>query len=194
MDDLTIAREVEKTIGADILRGEFDISHHKVQRVVTLANVWEKYLPGRRSTSVRGMMTTTTIVSTWHHGLVVRPCRRRFSFDIEKMKSELKEPECPRQALCSGDHQAPDCTSEAALQRGSQMGHILGENRVGRVQMPKIDNQEASSSWKSWTGCWQPSTTGRSKKPSPLLKFAMFTGLRRGELLEIDLGRRGFRA
>ncbi|MGD9504780.1 MAG: hypothetical protein AB7W37_07695 [Syntrophobacteraceae bacterium] len=44
-DNLTLAREVEGTIRGDLVRGEFDITHHKARKVVTLGDVWAKFLP-----------------------------------------------------------------------------------------------------------------------------------------------------
>ena len=46
VDNLTIARELEASIKADLLRQEFDVKVHKVQeKPLTLDDVWEKYLP-----------------------------------------------------------------------------------------------------------------------------------------------------
>jgi hypothetical protein len=46
-DNLTIAREIESTVKSDMVREEFDVSHHKSkQRQLTLGDFWEKhYLP-----------------------------------------------------------------------------------------------------------------------------------------------------
>ncbi len=46
VDNLTIARELESSIKADMVREEFDITHHQAKKKpVTLNEVWEKYLP-----------------------------------------------------------------------------------------------------------------------------------------------------
>ena len=46
VDNLTIAREVHATIKSDMVRKEFDISHHKAaKKVTTMDDVWAKYLP-----------------------------------------------------------------------------------------------------------------------------------------------------
>ncbi len=45
-DNLTIAKELESSIKADMVREEFDITHHKAKKKpVTLGELWEKYLP-----------------------------------------------------------------------------------------------------------------------------------------------------
>ena len=45
VDNLTIAREVEAALKGDLVRDEFQIADHRAQRPLTLANVWDKYLP-----------------------------------------------------------------------------------------------------------------------------------------------------
>jgi len=46
VDNLTIAREVESAIKADLVREEFDITHHRQKKKpITLNDLWDKYLP-----------------------------------------------------------------------------------------------------------------------------------------------------
>lgn len=91
VDNLTIAREIEGTIRGDLVRGEFDINHHKVNRTPTLKELWDKYLPWAKDHK-----------KSWrddelYYGKHIEP---RFAnktldsitaFDIEKMKAELKK-------------------------------------------------------------------------------------------------------
>jgi len=46
VDNLTIAREVESAIKADMVRAEYDIAHHKTKKKpTTLNDLWSRYLP-----------------------------------------------------------------------------------------------------------------------------------------------------
>lgn len=187
VDNLTIAREVEKAIGADLLRGEFDISHHKVQRVVTLANVWEKYLPWAKEHK------RSWDDDDYHYRKHLAP---RFgskalqditSFDIEKMKSELKKglnAHGKPYAAATIKHQI--VLLRRLFNVARKWGIYEGENPVGRVQMPKIDNQKTEfltveeldrllATLDNWP----------IKETVAFVKFAMFTGLRRGELFKL---------
>ena len=42
---LTLAREIESNLKTELLRDEFDITAHKAKKVLTLADLWDKYLP-----------------------------------------------------------------------------------------------------------------------------------------------------
>ena len=44
VDSLTMARDIEATIKADLLREEFDIKDHRVKKSFTLDEVWAEYL------------------------------------------------------------------------------------------------------------------------------------------------------
>ncbi len=50
VDSLTMARQIETTMKADMLRDEFDIVDHRVKKVTTLNDVWTKYLPHIQAT------------------------------------------------------------------------------------------------------------------------------------------------
>ena len=91
VDNLTIARELETSMKADMLREEFDIKAHKVKKAVTLGDVWKKYLPWAKEHK------DTWRDDAYHCGKHLEP---RFGgkamqditpFEIEKMKLDLKE-------------------------------------------------------------------------------------------------------
>jgi integrase len=187
VDNLTIAREVEKTIGADLLRGEFDISHHKVQRVITLAKVWEQYLPWAKEHK------RSWDDDDYHYRKHLAP---RFgtkalqditSFDIEKMKSELKKglnAHGKPYAAATIKHQI--VLLRRLFNVARKWGLFEGENPVGRVQMPKVDNQKTEFLTAEELGRlletldkWPCADT------VAFIRFALFTGLRRGELFKL---------
>src|SRR5208283_1729415 len=90
-DNLTIAREVEGAIRGDLVRGEYDITTHKATKAVTLADVWDKYLPWAKE------QKKSWKDDEWNYNRHLEP---RFAskamesitpFEIEKLKTELKK-------------------------------------------------------------------------------------------------------
>jgi len=188
VDNLTVAREVQGAIKGDLLRGEFDIQAHRVQeKTITLGGLWEKYLPWAKEHK-----------KTWRDDLYYyrRHIEPRFGnkaldaltpFDIEKMKTELKKGTNAR-----GRPFAPQTIKHqiVILRRlynlARKWGLYDGKSPVESVQMPKVDNQkteylrdEEAERLLAVLDTWP------FKDTAAFIKFAMFTGLRRGELFKL---------
>ncbi len=186
-DNLTIAREVEGTIRGDLVRGEYDITTHKVNRAVTLADVWDKYLPWAKEHK------RTWRDDDYHYGKHLEP---RFgskpldaitSFDIEKMKTELKKglnAHGKPYAAATIKHQI--VLLRRLFNVARKWGMYEGGNPVERVQMPKIDNQKTEFLTNDeLTKLTETLDAWPIKESAAFVKFAMFTGLRRGELFKL---------
>ncbi|NLI34240.1 MAG: site-specific integrase [Deltaproteobacteria bacterium] len=186
-DNLTIARELEASIKSDVIRGEYDITHHKAKKSLTLGDLWEKYLPWAREHK------KTWKDDEWYYRKHIEP---RFKskaldaitpFDIEKMKTELKKGINAR-----GRPFAPQTIKHqiVILRRlynlARKWGLYDGKSPVESVQMPKVDNQkteylrdEEAERLLAVLDTWP------FKDTAAFIKFAMFTGLRRGELFKL---------
>ena len=114
VESLTIAKELESSIKADMVRGEFDITHHQAKKkVLTLGELWEQYLAWAKDNKA----PRSWITDKHYYQKHLEP---RFgsktldsitSFDMEKMKSELKKGANPRGHPKAPTHQASDCPS-----------------------------------------------------------------------------------
>lgn len=186
-DNLTIAREVEGTIRADLVRGEYDITVHKVKKEVTLADLWKKYLPWAKEHK-----------KSWkddelYYGRHVEP---RFGkkalgaitpLDIERMKIEMKKSVNKNgkpYAAATIKHQVVIIRRLYNLAR--KWGIYAGPNPVDSVQMPKLDNEKTEflsndelqrliDTIESWP----------NKTTACLFKFAILTGFRQGEIRKL---------
>ncbi|MGC8490187.1 MAG: tyrosine-type recombinase/integrase [Syntrophobacteraceae bacterium] len=188
VDNLTIAREVEAALKGDLVRDEYDIADHKPQeKPLTLADVWEKYLPWAKEHK------KSWRDDEWYYGKHIEP---RFgskaltdisTFDIEKMKTELKKGTNSRGkpfAAQTIKHQIVIIRRLFNLARKWDL--YDGKNPVDSVSMPKVDNQKTEmltddeaqrllKTLESWP----------CRESAVFIKFAMFTGMRRGELIRL---------
>jgi integrase len=189
VDNLTIARELESSIKADLLREEFDISLHQAKKKpVTLDDVWEKYLPWAKEHK------KTWRDDDYHYRKHLQP---RFGekslesitpFDLEKMKSEL------RKGLSQNGRAFAPASIKHHLILVRRLFNLAmkwemyqGTNPVGSVEMPKVDNQiteymsdEELSRLLAVLDNWPFDDS------AAFIRFALFTGLRRGELFKLQ--------
>lgn len=187
-DNLTLARELEASIKADMIREEFDISHHKAKKKpLTLAELWEKYLPWAKEHK------KTWRDDEWYYNRHIGP---RFGskalesitpFDLEKMKSEL------RKGLNQNGRPYANQTIKHILVIVRRLFNLAvkwnlyqGPNPIKSVEMPKVDNQvteyltdEELSRLMAVLDNWPFDDS------AAFIKFALFTGLRRGELFKL---------
>ena len=186
-DNLTIAREVEGTIRSDLVRGEYEITTHKATKAVTMADVWTKYLPWAKE------QKKSWKDDEWNYNRHLEP---RFAskamegitpFDIEKMKTELK-----KGLNAQGrPFAAQTIKHQVVLLRrlfnvARKWGMYEGGNPVERVQMPKIDNQKTEFLTEDELSRLMETLDAWPFKESvAFVKFALFTGLRRGELFKL---------
>jgi integrase len=187
-DNLTIAREVEGTIRGDLVRGEYEIATHKTQKIVTLSDVWAKYLPWAKDHK-----------KSWkddelYYGKHIEP---RFgkkaldaisSLDIERMKTEMKKSTNRNgkpYAAQTIKHQIVILRRLYNLAR--KWGIYQGENPVNAVQIPRVNNEktefltdEESESLFKVLDEWP------CRDSVALVTFALLTGLRRGEITKLS--------
>jgi integrase len=187
VDNLTIAREVEAALKGDLVRNEFEIANHKVQEVVTLADAWEKYLPWAQEHKKSWKDDEYYYRKHLETRFGLKALGDISSFDIEKMKTELK-----KGTNAQGRPFAPQTIKHqiVILRRlynlARQWGLYDGKSPVESVQMPKVDNQkteflsdEEAERLLTVLEAWS------YKETAAFVKFAMFTGLRRGELFKL---------
>lgn len=197
VDNLTVAREVEGTIRSDLVREEFDITHHKVRKVVTLGGVWARYTPWARENKKSWLTDKGYYEKHLEPRFGKRALEEIAPLDIERMKSEMRKEESGRgkpYAMATIKHQIVLLRRLFNLAR--KWGMYDGANPVGLVQVPKLDNQKTEyltedelsrlmDTLESWP----------FKETAALVKFALLTGFRRGEVLKltwdaVDLERR----
>lgn len=186
-DNITLAKKAESTIKSDLLRGEFNINNHKVKTVTTLDDVWSRYLPWAKDNK-----------SSWkddyyHYNKHLKP---RFgnkpleeisAIDIENFIKELRNSSNAR----GTDFKPATIKHQIVLLRrlfniAIKWDMFQQVNPVNRVSIPKIDNQvtefmttEQSESLLNTLESWP------CKESAAFVKFAFYTGLRRGELFKL---------
>ena len=188
VDNLTIAREVEGVIRSDMVRGKFDITHHRVKKVTTMNDLWEKYLPFAKEHK------KSWRDDQYYYQKHIEP---RFggkaldsitAMDIERMKLELKKGVNARGKPYSAQtikHQI--VIIRRLFNLALKWGMFQGANPVSQVTMPRVDNKkteylndEEVSRLHAVLEDWP------CKESAAFVKFAMFSGLRRGEILKLQ--------
>ncbi|NLI33839.1 MAG: site-specific integrase [Deltaproteobacteria bacterium] len=187
VQNLTIAREVESTIKSDLARGEYDVKHHRVDNTPTLNDVWEKYLPWAKEHK------ETWRDDQYHYGKHLEP---RFGskrldtimpIDIERMKLELKRGR--------NKHGKPyaKATIKHQLVLLKRLFNVAikwdlfdGKNPVSQVTLPKLDNQKTEFLTDEELKRLQDTLdTWPIRESVDFIRFAIFSGLRRGELFKL---------
>jgi integrase/ribosomal protein L40E len=186
VDNLTIARETEAAIKGDLVRGEFEINRNG-NKIPTLNEVWAKYLPWAKEHK-----------KTWNNDLKYyqKHLEPRFGskaldsitpIDIEKLKLDLKKGLNKR-----GKPYAPATIKHqlVILRRlynlACKWGLYLGKNPLESVTLPRLDNQKTEflrveelvrllNTLDKWP----------FKESAAIVKFALLSGLRRGELFKL---------
>ncbi len=184
-ENLTVAREIETITKADMLRKEFDITVHKAVETVTLDSFFEKqFLPW-----------ATQNKKTWRNDqyLFEAHISPRFgkkgleqitAFDIEKMKLALKK---AKNRQGRPFRPASIKHSVVLLKRLFNLAIRWrvydGANPCASVEMPKLDNQvteyltdEETERLLKVLDEWP------FRQTAAFIRFALFTGCRRGEL------------
>ena len=186
-DNLTIARETESAIKGDMIRGEYDVAAHKAKKAITLSDVWEKYLPWAKEHK------RTWHDDHYHYGKHLEP---RFgekalqditAFEIEKMKLELKKglnAHGKPYAAATIKHQIVLLRRLFNIAR--KWGMYDGPNPVESVQMPKVDNQKTEFlTGEELDRLMKTLDNWPCRASVAFIKFALFTGMRRGELFKL---------
>ncbi len=188
VDNLTIAREVEAALKGDLVRDEFDIADHRAQdRPITLGDVWGKYLPWAKEHKKSWRDDEYYYRAHIEPRFGSRALADITAFDIEKMKTELKKGKSVRGTPFAAQtikHQIVIMRRVFNLARKWNL--YDGKNPVDSVSMPKVDNQKTEmlsddearrllDTLENWP----------CRESAAFVKFAMFTGMRRGELFRL---------
>jgi integrase len=188
VDNLTIAREVESAIKGDLIRREYDIKAHQVNTIPTMNALWEKYLPWAKEHK-----------KSWRDDLYYyrKHLEPRFgpktlssinAFDLERLKMDLK-----KGTNAKGKPYAIQTIKHVLVivrrlfNLALKWGIYDGKNPMDAVQMPKVDNQiteflsdEELLSLLDVLEHWP------FRESAVFVKFAMYTGIRRGELFKLQ--------
>jgi integrase len=187
VDNLTIAREVEAAIKGDLVRGEYDIEVHKANQPVTIGDVWEKYLPWAREHK----RSFDTDLGYYKKHIEPRFGRKALGditpIEIERLKSEMKRDFNSR----GKPYAAATIKHQIVLLRrlfnvARKWGMYDGANPVERVQMPKVDNQRTEFLTEDELDrLLETLDNWPFPKSAALVRFALLTGLRRGEICKL---------
>jgi len=189
VDNLTIARETEAAIKGDMIRGEFDINRNgKKKKALTLSELWGKYLPWAKEHK-----------KSWIDDLRYyrRHLEPRFGkktldaispIDIERMKTELRKGLNKRGkpfAAATIKHQL--VILRRLYNLAWKWNLYEGKNPIESVAMPKVDNQKTEFLTGEELGrLLDTLAQWPFKESAALVKFALFTGLRRGEIFKLS--------
>lgn len=187
VDSLTMARQIESTMKADMLRDEFDISDHRVKKITTLNEVWEKYLPGIQA-----------IKKSWHddkyhYEKYIKPVFGDMDMSaitamlVEKFKRSFDN----RLNSRGKAYEAATIKHQLVLLRrifniAIKWEMYDGVNPVTRVSMPKLDNEVVRFLDKKQLAELEKVLDAWPVKSSVnIIRFLMYTGCRRGEAFSL---------
>jgi integrase len=187
VDNLTIARETEAAIKGDMIRGEFDINRNGKKKAPTLGEVWQRYLPWAKEHK----KSWIDDLRYYHKHLEPRFGKRALDaispIDIERMKLELEKGVNKRgrpYAPATIKHQLVLLRRLYNLARRWNL--YDGKSPLEAVEMPKLDNHKTEflkddelsrllETLQQWP----------CRESAAFVKFALFTGLRRGEMFKL---------
>ncbi|HYA42029.1 MAG TPA: tyrosine-type recombinase/integrase [Syntrophobacteraceae bacterium] len=188
VDNLTIAREVEAALKGDLVRDEFEIAAHRVQELPTLDDVWAKYLPWCREHKRSWKDDEWNYNRHLKPRFGTKPLESISALDIERMKLELKKATNKN----GKPFRAATIKHQIVLLRrlfnlAAKWRIHSGPNPVSSVELPKLDNMKTEylsddelDRLRSVLDAWPCRIT------ASLVRFAMLTGLRRGELFRLE--------
>ena len=183
---LTLAREAEAAIKADILRGNLDINQ-KAKPIPTLGEVWGKYLPW----AMGEKKTWITDKFNYEKHLEPRFGKKRLDtispFDVDKLKIEMKK------GLNKNGKPYTEATIKHQLVLLKRLYRMAidwrmysGEIPVKREHIPKLDNQVTEYFREDeLTRLHQTLDSWPCRDSAAFVKFALYTGFRRGEIFKL---------
>jgi integrase len=185
--NLTIARELEASLKADLLRDEFDITAHKAKKSVTLNDIWQKFAPWAQEH-----------LKCWRtdEGFYRKHIEPRFGtkpldaispLDLERMKTELRKgsnAEGRSYAAQTVKHQLN--LVSRLFNRAIQWGMYSGGNPVKQVRPVRVDNQvTAFLDDEEVDRLLKVLNEWPCRESAAFVRLALLSGLRRGEIIKL---------
>jgi integrase len=188
VDNLTIARKLEASIKADMVREEFDITLHKAKQTITLQELWERYLPwaqqNKKTWKCDQYNYDTHLKPRWGS----KPLDTIASMDVERLKLDLK-----RNVNKFGRPFTPATIKHqlVLLNRlynlAKRWSLYAGENPMDHVEFPKLDNQKTEfMTDEELSRLLEVLDTWPFDDSAAFVRFALFSGFRRGELFKLQ--------
>jgi integrase len=187
VDNLTIARQTEAAIKGDMVRGEYEINRND-KKIATLNEVWAKYLPWAKEHK----KSWNSDLGYYRLHLEPRFGKKALDaispIDLERMKTELRRGANKWGkpfAAATIKHQLVIIRRLYNLARKWNL--YDGKNPIDSVSMPKVDNQQTEFlTDEELTRLLDTLEKWPFKDTVAFIKFALFTGMRRGELFKLQ--------
>jgi integrase/ribosomal protein L40E len=185
VDNLTLARQKEATLKADLERKQMGIEEETP--APTLAEVWAKYLPWAKEHKKSWVDDFRYYRKHLEPRFGSKALDSITPLDIEKMKLELKKGLNKRgkpYAPATIKHQLVILRRLYNLAR--KWGVYAGKSPIESVSMPRIDNQKTEFLRdEELARLLDTLETWPFQESAAFVKFALLTGLRRGELFKL---------
>lgn len=185
VDNLTLARQKEATLKADLERGNMDITEKEL--APTLSEVWAKYLPWAKMHKKSWIDDLRYYRKHLESRFGKKSLDAISPMDIERLKMDLKKGINKRgkpYAPATIKHQLVILRRLYNLARRWNL--YDGKSPLESVEMPKLDNHKTEylredelvrlmDTLEKWP----------CRESAAFVKFALFTGLRRGEIFKL---------
>lgn len=183
--NLTLSRELVASLKVDLLRDEFDSTHHKVKSVLKLDDVWKRFLERAKVNKEKSWMTDDFF---YRKHLAPRfgskPMDGIPSFDLERMKAEMKKATTPQ-----GKTGTSDATIRHVLvlpgqlyKKAREWKLYTGENPTASVKKPKLDNKVTELlSAEEMERLLKVPAEWPCRETASFVPIGLFTGLRKSE-------------
>ena len=186
VSNLELARDIEAKLKVEKARGEYNIE--KKKPAPTLDEVWIAYLPWAQANKKSWKSDRSCYEKHLEPSLGKKPLDGISPSDIDKLIFLMKETVNRRGVTYS------DATIKHQLvllnrlyNFASQRRLYKGQNPCADIKKPKLNNERTEYlSKKEMTRLNKVLDTWPDKVVSSIIKFAMYTGLRRGELLKLQ--------
>lgn len=186
VDNLTLAREAEPAIKADLLRGELDIAS-KPKPIPTLGEVWARYLAWAREHKKSWVDDLRRYRQHLEPRYGRKPLDAIAPLDLEKLKLDLKKTVNSRgkpYAAATIKHVMVIVRRLYNLAR--KWGLYSGKSPLESVSLPRLDNQKTEFlKEEELARLLDILQTWPCRESAAFVKFALFTGLRRGEMFKL---------
>jgi integrase len=189
-DNLTIAREVEAAIKGDLVRDEYDIATHRVEKVTTLDDLWARTLPWAKEHK------RTWQNDAYLYGKHIQPRLGDKALgdiaplDVERLKSDMRK--------ATTQHGKPFTNASikhvlVLLKRlfnlAIKWNLFQGLNPVSRVEFPKLNNARTDFlSTEQIDDLLQVLSAWPCHESANIVRLLLFTGWRRSEVFALQWG------